>query len=635
MDKRIAMIFPNAIIVERAREILKNMALEFPIFEASRDEALIIANSCIAENAKVIVSRGGTAAFLRRKIDIPVVEIKFTFFDFAYSIQKAMKYSNKIAIMGSSSAFECAERSRKLLGENVAIIHLKSDENMEQKIEEKVALLSKQGVEVLIGGTLVVNIGRRHGLISLMTDVDEYSIKQAIEEAVYNLKIQQEREERFETINSILYCASEGIIGVDMNGNITNMNNIAKQILGVKNDKGQNYNIKSILPFTKIMDTVRSGKEVYGELCDIGNYSIAINSVPINVENRIVGAVATIQESKKIQILEQKIRKKLLAKGHVARNTFDDIIGKSRSITLVKEKGKKYANVDSTILIMGETGTGKELFAQSIHNYSKRKESPFVAVNCAALPQSILESELFGYVKGAFTGASSEGKAGIFEIAHTGTIFLDEISEIPHEVQVRLLRVIQEKELTRIGDDKIISVDVRILAASNKNLLEEIAKGNFREDLYYRLCVLILELPPLRLRNGDIAELVNYFIRNISKKHLKKIEGITPGAVGMLEMMDWPGNIRHLSNIVERLVVICENSVIDESTVYEATATNEHYNMEDYFNDDTKNNGIISKVESELIKKALKDTDGNKKEAAKKLGISTTTLWRRLNRMKF
>ena len=239
---------------------------------------------------------------------------------------------------------------------------------------------------------------------------------------------------------------------------------------------------------------------------------------------------------------------------------------------------------------------------------------------------------MFGYVKGAFTGANSEGKAGIFEIAHTGTIFLDEISEISHDVQLRLLRVIQEKQVTRIGDDKVISVDVRILAASNKDLIDEIKNNKFREDLYYRLCVLVLELPPLRLRNGDINELVHYFIRNISKKHNKIIRGITSGAVSMLELMEWPGNVRHLRNIVERLIVICEKETIDEETVMEATVSNEYAHME-MRNKSVKNKGILSNVEMELIEKVLKDTKGNKAEAARKLGISKTTLWRKLNRV--
>ena len=633
MENKIVMIFPNATIAEKSKEILEKKGLNFPIYEvSSRNEALSIAKKTISNDCKVIISRGGTAAFLRKNIDISVVEVKFTFFDFAYSIQNGLRYSDHIAIMGSSSAFECAARSKKLLGENVEIVHLKAEKNINQLIEKEVQKLISKGIKVLVGGTLVASIGKKYGLHTLMTDVDEESIEQAIEEAGYNLKIQQEREERFGTIKSILSCASEGILGIDLNGSITDMNNIAEKILGMENNSGKNCKIQKILPSTKIMDTVNLGREIYGELCDIGDYSVAINSVPIVAENKIVGAVATIQESRKIQILEQKIRKKLLARGHYARKTFNDIIGNSKYLWMTKEKAKKYANVESTVLILGETGTGKELFAQSIHNFSKRKENPFVAINCAAIPQSILESELFGYVKGAFTGANSEGKAGIFEIAHTGTIFLDEISEISHDVQLRLLRVIQEKQVTRIGDDKVISVDVRILAASNKDLIDEIKNNKFREDLYYRLCVLVLELPPLRLRNGDINELVHYFIRNISKKHNKTIRGITSGAVSMLELMEWPGNVRHLRNIVERLVVICEKETIDEETVMEATVSNEYAHME-MRNKSVKNKGILSNVEMELIEKVLKDTKGNKTEAARKLGISKTTLWRRLNRV--
>ena len=421
MDNRIVMIFPNSAIMSKAKEILSKMNMEFPIYEASMNDALKIAEEKIDEGARILISRGGTASYLRKKLDIPIVDIKYSYFDFAYSVKMALKHSNRIAIMGYSNGFEAAKKVTELLGENITIIHL----NSEDEIEEKVRKVAEEGIEVLIGGIPVANIGKKYGLHTVMTGVDEDLIKEAIEEAIHGLKIQLEREEKFQTINSILNCASEGIIGIDKNGNISNINNVAKQILEISEEQIQDKNISDILPFSKLMETVRTGKKIFGELFDIGKYSVALNSIPIIVENRIIGAVATIQEVKHIQILEQKIRNKLLAKGHIARKTFDDIIGVGRTINMVKDKAKRFAKVDSTVLILGETGTGKEIFAQSIHSHSPRSKNPFVAINCAALPRNILESELFGYVRGAFTGARNEGKVGIFELAHTGTIFLE------------------------------------------------------------------------------------------------------------------------------------------------------------------------------------------------------------------
>ena len=224
-----------------------------------------------------------------------------------------------------------------------------------------------------------------------------------------------------------------------------------------------------------------------------------------------------------IQMVDRKIRKELIGRGHFAKNKFDDIVGDSRLISQTKQKAMRYAMSNSAVLIVGETGVGKEMFVQSIHNYSNRKYKPFVAVNCAALPQSIMESELFGYVKGAFTGARSEGKLGIFELAHTGTVFLDEISELPLDVQAKLLRIIQEKELTRVGDDKTIPIDVRVIAACNTNLRECVSNKTFRQDLYYRIAVLELKIPPLRERTEDIPHLVAQIIKGKETQHIKQV----------------------------------------------------------------------------------------------------------------
>ena len=645
MDNRIAIIFPNATLVSQTKKILEERQLKYPIFEASRTRALNIALNCIEKNAKIIISRGGTAAFLKEMLEIPVVEVRFTYFDFAYSVQKALAVSTKIAIIGASSAFSSAQRFRQFLGDDVRIVHIKTNRNVEQEIEETIRTLITQGIEVVIGGSLVVNIGKKYGLHTISTEVDEYSITQALDEAIYNLRIESDREEKLETIQSILACASEGIVGIDIDGKVTNINSNAKRLLGLQPD-AVCQDIKLLLPNSKLMDTVRNGYEIIGEVCEIGQNSIVLNSVPIITENEIIGAVAILQESNKISILDQKIKKKLLAKGHVAKANFEDIKGNSPAILTTKEKARKYSRVESTLLILGETGTGKELFAQSIHNFSDRKDKPFVAINCAAISPSLLESELFGYVKGAFTGASNEGKPGIFEIANTGTIFLDEISEISHEVQVRLLRVIQEREVIRIGDDKIFSVDVRIIAASNKNLAAEVQKNNFREDLYYRLCVLILELPPLRSRKEDIYELAKFFIELHSKKHNKHITDITFTAIRRLKALEWPGNIRQFGNAIERMVVISEKEVIDENLVLEAI---EHWNNNDSLSSEdapfsfiteemlnrsqSSEKGFLCEVEEELIKNVLKNTKGNKTEAANILGISKATLWRRLNKM--
>ena len=278
-------------------------------------------------------------------------------------------------------------------------------------------------------------------------------------------------------------------------------------------------------------------------------------------------------------------------------------------------------------MILGETGTGKELFAQGIHNASPRRNEPFLAINCAALPEQLLESELFGYVKGAFTGARSNGKTGLFEAANGGTIFLDEISEIPPNMQARLLRVIQERQVVRIGDDKVIPVDIRILAASNRDLRTLVQQGAFRADLYYRLSVLELKVPPLSWRREDIPLLAQSLLQNKNKALNTHVTGFAPEALEVLQSLEWPGNIRQLSNFIERLMILSDPPLVTGENA-RALAQNEAtkelpVSREGHF-------PTLEEAESNLIRKALDQTGGSRTAAAQLLGIHPSTLWRKL-----
>jgi transcriptional regulator with PAS, ATPase and Fis domain len=346
--------------------------------------------------------------------------------------------------------------------------------------------------------------------------------------------------------------------------------------------------------------------------------------------------VATFQETERIQKMEHQIRKKLYLKGHVAKAYLEDIIGNSEAMKRVKERAAQFAKVDSTILILGETGTGKEMFTQGIHNISRRSDKPFVAVNCAALPESLLESELFGYVEGAFTGARKGGKPGLFELAHSGTIFLDEISEMSQNLQARFLRVLQEKEIVRIGDDRVIPIDVRIIAATNRDLLEMVKENMFREDLYYRLCVLQLVIPPLQDRTGDIPDLARYFVQQKGRALLDETINIAEEAIRKLSGYDWPGNVRQLENVLERAVVLSNRGIVDEETISEALRglwTDDMTGKERYLPTKETEEGVLRVAEDEIILRVLNESNGNRTMAAKKLGISVTTLWRKLKQI--
>ncbi|HYE11817.1 MAG TPA: sigma 54-interacting transcriptional regulator, partial [Patescibacteria group bacterium] len=402
--------------------------------------------------------------------------------------------------------------------------------------------------------------------------------------------------------------------------------------------------IDNVLPQIELTEVLNTGIGETEIIKNINDNKLMISKIPIKVNDQAIDAVAILHDVNKIQQMEEKIRREITSIGHYAKYTFGDIIGRSKETLEIIRIGKEYANVNSTILIEGETGTGKEVMAQSIHNYSKKATGPFVAVNCAALPENLLESELFGYTPGAFTGADKKGKPGLFEQAHGGTIFLDEISEINPLLQGRLLRVLQEKQVMRVGDNKLIPIDVRVIAATNRNLHKLIKEKAFREDLYYRLNVLKIELIPLRDRKEDIPHFVNSFIQYYSYKLDKPLVILSPDAMKYLSRYNWPGNVREVRNFVERLMVITKKTninlediegkliIIDDT--YTDVSINQ-INTERLININktiTREPEKLYSSEKEAILCALEQNMGIINFTAKSLGISRTTLWRKMKK---
>jgi len=308
-----------------------------------------------------------------------------------------------------------------------------------------------------------------------------------------------------------------------------------------------------------------------------------------------------------------------------------NIIGRSTAMVKLLETVAQVAPSETTVLITGETGTGKELIAGAIHFNSPRKDGPFVKMNCAAVPEGLLESDLFGHEKGAFTGAHRL-KKGKFQQAHGGSLFLDEVSEMSLPMQVKLLRVLQEREITRVGGEEVIKVDVRVIAGTNKDLTREIEKGHFREDLYYRLNVVTLNVPPLRDRKEDIPLLAQHFLVLFSEKNRKQIKGLTPQAMDRLLKYDWPGNVRELMNTVERAVVLSRSEYLDDKdfpvVVKSELSSDQGASGEQAGPSDFK----LDEVEREAILKTLESAEGNKSEAARRLGITRKTLHKKLKK---
>ncbi|GAX90186.1 sigma-54 interaction domain-containing protein [Effusibacillus lacus] len=426
-------------------------------------------------------------------------------------------------------------------------------------------------------------------------------------------------------IQAIVDASHDGIIAIDKQANITLVNKNAMEILGLPEGiVGQK--ITKFIPNSDMLRILSTGKKEIGDIAVVLNRQIVINRLPIVVDGEIVGAVSTFKEITDIQKMEMRIRKQFTESGLEAKYRLEDIAGSSAAIKETKKLAERFGKTDATVLILGESGTGKELFAQGIHLTSSRAVGPFVAVNCAALPGNLLESELFGYDEGAFTGARKGGKPGLFELAHGGTLFLDEIGEMSLPIQALLLRVLQEKKVRRIGGEKVIPVDVRIVAATNRDLEELIRAKQFRPDLYYRLNVLTLELPPLRDRLEDIPKLTESVVQEICEKMNKRITSIDHSLYRIFRQHDWPGNVRELRNVVERMVLLCEDGRLKKEDA-------------EFFGKKLapKKSGSGAgrdweETERVMILSALQRANGNKTEAARLLGMDRTTLWRKIKK---
>jgi PAS domain S-box len=592
-----------------------------------------------AYNADIIVARGFTAITIKKLYpDIAVVEIPITTMDVvssALTLKKDNINNDPIALIGFGDISFQADTASKLCNLSIIPYDFYHDDVNDEYISMTLNKISSTGIRHIIGGVRMIRMANRKNFVSTFIECSRESIWFALSEAYHIVGIRRKERERAAHFETILNHSHEGIISTDINNNILHINSSACKILDIDASECIHTNLEKIIPDSKLMTILHDKKDYSDELLKIKNGKIILNKIGTSLGNEMIGNVITFQNIDNVQNTEFKIRNKLYNRGLIAKYSFSDIIGESTSLKSVIEKAKTFSKVPSNILIIGDTGTGKELFSQSIHNYSTRKNGPFVAVNCAAIPENLMESEFFGYAPGAFTGASKEGKMGYFELAHEGTIFLDEVSEIPLNLQGKLLRTIQESEVMRIGHDKIIPINVRIICATNKDLKVLVKEGKFREDLYYRLCVLQLPLPPLRDRGNDILLIANNFINNYSSNFSKGNIVLSSEAQELFLHHQWDGNIRELRNICEQLVVLNETGVIsseDLSLILPQKTTIRKINEPSILNSSISPDFSLDRkeIEKDLILRALKESNYNKTKAASLLGMNRTTLWKKL-----
>ncbi|MGO1369444.1 sigma-54 dependent transcriptional regulator PrdR [Senegalia sp. (in: firmicutes)] len=448
-------------------------------------------------------------------------------------------------------------------------------------------------------------------------------------------------EKMGQTLHHIVNNIHEALCLIDTKGKVMIWNKNAEDLYDIAKEEIIGKNIKDFFPDSinsKVLETRKEMTNTYHT--PKKNYRVVVNALPIFIKGEFEGVLTTDRNITEVTSLSDELKKanntlKFLESEYkrLKSDDFGNVIGRSPKIIEKIKIAKQVAKTHISVLVSGESGTGKEVFAKNIHDYSG-VSGLFIPVNCSAIPNELFESEFFGYDEGAFTGASKKGKMGFFELANNGTLFLDEIGELPLFMQAKLLRVLQDNKFSRVGGEKLINTNVRIISATNKSLVDMVDKGNFREDLFYRLNVIEIELPPLRERKNDVVLLIHYFLKELAEKNNKKIPKISSNVLEILKKYNWKGNIRELKNTVEYLLVLSANDVIYENML--------PHHILDEVGDYKKNikddiiksfdlNKSIEELEKKLINEALNESQGNKAKASKLLKIPRSTLHYKIN----
>jgi len=626
---KIALITSDPDFFELAGRICKELELqrEIDLYLTHLAEAARLAEKLQHEGVDVIIARGGLAMLiLAAGINIPLVEVVITGQDLARIFLEARETTGlerpKAAFIAFDNMVADVEIIARITNVDLTIYRLQTNEDIPVMVDA----VADREHDVILGGTKTVALARKRGLRATLLQSGPLSTKNAILEAKKIARGRQIEKEESGKFKALIDFSLEGIISVDRDKRIQIINPAAQRLLNCSTRDLQGQPVSALLDPPEIDRCIKAGNEIRGHVMQLDNAWLSLNLGPIIVNQTPIGAFITFQEISRIQEAEATIRNEVLARKFQAKYTLEDILGRSPQIVEAKRIAAEIARTDATTLIIGESGTGKELFAQSIHNLSDRRQGPFVAINCAALPPNLLESELFGYVEGAFTGATKKGKPGLFEMAHRGTLFLDEISEMDKYGQSRLLRVLQEKQIMRLGGEKNVPVDVRIIAACNRNLPQLIEAGQFRQDLYYRLKVLVLNLPQLQQRSGDVEFLAREFIKRHGQQYKRRIE-LNADAFTALARHPWPGNIRELMHFIERLTVTAGSRDVDAEIISRLLENREYENLGAPLAIQASR---MQTTEDAAIVSALECNRYNIKKTASDLGMSRPTLYRKL-----
>ncbi len=609
----ILLLSPMQSIADMAPDVADELGISIHIETSDDASALKLVRQ--HPGVEVVVTRGGLAEQIRQLPGISVVEIAMSLNELLSTLSHlTAKGFRRIGIVSRANLFSGAVGNFQILDAQVSI-HPQVDEEATQAA---VRQLVSEGFEAIIGCRMAFKTARELGVEAVFLESGPVSIRAALQEAMRILEAKEREKLQGAQLAAIIDNIDEAVIAVTPDNKVSFFNRHARRLCAIGPASPPDFR-----PALSVFDSGEKEK-----ITTINGNSVIARSIPLEFNNSVRGKVVTLHEVSRIQASESKIRSSFYQKGLYARYQFKDVIGDSPLMQQLTARARTYAGHDSNLLIYGETGTGKEVFAQSIHNVSKRSKGPFVSINIASIAPSLLESELFGYVDGAFTGARKGGKPGLFELAHQGTLFLDEIGELAPEIQNRFLRVLQEREIMRIGDDKIIPIDVRIISATNRDLFQQTLSGSFRQDLYYRIHVVGLRIPPLRARADDIPQIFEHYLQRFAGQAGRNAH-LTRGAGELLKSYAWPGNIRQLRNVAE-VVAYGETERVEAGQIAEVLGEQEHTATASSFIT-IPESASLKQMESEIIRNLLAKHSAD--DVCTRLGISRVTLWRKMKAM--
>ncbi len=619
----IAFIAPYESLHAMALDVIASGGYPAQSFMGDLAEGVAMARKALENGAKVIISRGGTARCIREALGVDPVEVSVPVHSILAYIHERTGPATRIAVMGYRPFINITEPVCKILKREYACFEV-GDTDPSSSVITRVAAWRP---DIVLGDAVSVRLAGMLRLPCHLMESNRASITEAFERAMLMLSNINRHISSMEKIAAVLDCTREGAMLVNAAGMIEEINKHGCTLLETHRADIINRDVREVFTSEDIRRAVEMGKNRRNIVLSRGERNLAVSVVPAMPEKDKTETVLLFQQVEDIQNAESSIRRKMLDKGFFARFTFRDILHRSPVMKKAVAMAKEYSATPSNIMIQGETGTGKELFAQSIHNGGPLATGPFVPVNCAALPGTLLESELFGYAPGAFTGALRHGKTGLFELAHEGTLFLDEICEMDIFLQARLLRAIQAQEIMRVGDGKVVPVRVRIIAATNRDPGEEVAAGRMRADLFFRCNVLDLTIPPLRERHGDVAFLFTHYVSAFEEKMRRRVKKPSAAFLRALEERSWPGNVRELENLAEKYVTL--EGVLSLDDIRQSPWPSGRSGA---ISGSRPPSGTLHEITARIVREVLAEEGGKITRAADRLGVDRNTVKRWLRR---